>query len=107
MVPRIQSPLEKVFYSTLEDYQLDIIIGQGPSARTHTLEVKPFTFVGATTRAGLLSAPLRSRFGIVLRLEFYTTAELEIIIKRSAEILGVGIDEPGTLEIASCARGTP
>ena len=106
-VHRLQPALEEILYSALEDYQLDIIIGQGPSARTHTLEVKPFTFVGATTRAGLLSAPLRSRFGIVLRLEFYTTAELEIIIKRSAEILGVGIDEAGALEIASRARGTP
>src|SRR5881227_905393 len=106
-VHRLQPALEEILYSALEDYKLDIIIGQGPSARTHTLEVKPFTFIGATTRAGLLSAPLRSRFGIVLRLEFYTTAELEIIIKRSAEILGVGIDEPGTLEIASRARGTP
>src|SRR5205823_12266322 len=106
-VHRLQPALEEILYSALEDYQLDIIIGQGPSARTHTLEVKPFTFVGATTRAGLLSAPLRSRCGIVLRLEFYTTAELEIIIKRSAEILGVGIDEAGALEIASRARGTP
>src|SRR5437764_4267615 len=99
-VHRLQPALEEILYSALEDYKLDIIIGQGPSARTHTLEVPSFTFVGATTRAGLLSAPLRSRFGIVLRLEFYTTAELEIIIKRSAEILGVGIDEAGALEIA-------
>ena len=106
-VHRLQPALEELLYSALEDYQLDIIIGQGPSARTHTLEVKPFTFIGATTRAGLLSAPLRSRFGIVLRLEFYTTAELEIIIKRSAEILGVGIDEAGAVELASRARGTP
>lgn len=106
-VHRLQPALEEILYSALEDYQLDIIIGQGPSARTHTLEVKPFTFVGATTRAGLLSAPLRSRFGIVLRLEFYTTEDLKIILQRSAEILGVEIDEAAALEIAARSRGTP
>ena len=106
-VHRLQPQLEELLYSALEDYKLDIIIGQGPSARTHTMDVKPFTFVGATTRAGLLSAPLRSRFGIVLRLEFYTDQELKIIVERSAEILGVGIDDAGALEIASRARGTP
>jgi Holliday junction DNA helicase RuvB len=106
-VHRLQPALEEILYSALEDYQLDIIIGQGPSARTHTLEVKPFTFVGATTRAGLLSAPLRSRFGIVLRLEFYTNDELKIILQRSAEILGVEIEEAGALEIAGRSRGTP
>ena len=78
-VHRLQPALEELLYSALEDYKLDIIIGQGPSARTHTIEVRPFTFIGATTRAGLLSAPLRSRFGIVLRLEFYTHADLKII----------------------------
>jgi Holliday junction DNA helicase RuvB len=106
-VHRLQPALEEILYSALEDYQLDIIIGQGPSARTHTLDVKPFTFVGATTRAGLLSAPLRSRFGIVLRLEFYTDEELKIILQRSAEILGVQIEEAGALEIAARSRGTP
>src|SRR6185312_12934028 len=106
-VHRLQPALEEILYSALEDYKLDIIVGQGPSARTHTLEVKPFTFVAATTRAGLLSSPLRSRFGIVLRLEFYSDAELQIIVKRSAEILSVSIDEAGSLEIASRARGTP
>lgn len=106
-VHRLQPALEEILYSALEDYQLDIIIGQGPSARTHTLEVKPFTFVGATTRAGLLSAPLRSRFGIVLRLEFYTNDELKIILQRSAEILGVEIEEAGAMEIAGRSRGTP
>jgi holliday junction DNA helicase RuvB len=106
-VHRLQPALEELLYSALEDYKLDIIIGQGPSARTHTIDVQPFTFVGATTRAGLLSAPLRSRFGIVLRLEFYTTDELRIIVERSAEILGVGIDREGATEIASRARGTP
>jgi Holliday junction DNA helicase RuvB len=106
-VHRLQAALEEILYSALEDYKLDIIIGQGPSARTHTMEVKPFTFVGATTRAGLLSAPLRSRFGIMLRLEFYTHKDLEVIVKRSAEILGVAIDHEGALEIASRSRGTP
>ncbi len=106
-VHRLQPALEEILYSALEDYKLDIIIGQGPSARTHTLDVRPFTFIGATTRAGLLSAPLRSRMGIMLRLEFYTAEELKIIVKRSAEILGVKIDEAGATEIASRARGTP
>jgi Holliday junction DNA helicase RuvB len=106
-IHRLQAQLEELLYSALEDYKLDIIIGQGPSARTHTMDVKPFTFVGATTRAGLLSSPLRSRFGIVLRLEFYTDAELKIIVQRSAEILGVEIDDAGANEIASRARGTP
>src|SRR4051812_46502887 len=87
-VHRLQPALEELLYSALEDYKLDIIIGQGPAARTHTIDVKPFTFIGATTRAGLLTAPLRSRFGIMLRLEFYTAADLEIIVRRSAEILG-------------------
>ena len=106
-VHRLQPALEEILYSALEDYKLDIIIGQGPSARTHTIDVKPFTFVAATTRAGLLSAPLRSRFGILLRLEFYSTDELKFVIERSAEILGVEIDAEGASELASRARGTP
>jgi len=106
-VHRLQPALEELLYSALEDYKLDIMIGQGPSARTHTMDVKPFTFIGATTRAGLLSSPLRSRFGIVLRLEFYTHEDLRIIVERSAEILGVEIDDAGALEIASRSRGTP
>jgi holliday junction DNA helicase RuvB len=106
-IHRLQPVLEELLYSALEDYKLDIIIGQGPSARTHTLEVKPFTFIGATTRAGLITAPLRARFGIVLRLEFYTTADLRVIVERSAEILGVAIDDAGAREIASRSRGTP
>ncbi len=106
-VHRMQPALEELLYSALEDYQLDIIIGQGPAARTHTFEIPHFTFVGATTRAGLLSAPLRSRFGIMLRLEFYTHADLEIIVKRSADILGVAIESDGASEIAMRARGTP
>jgi Holliday junction DNA helicase RuvB len=106
-VHRLQPALEEILYSALEDYRLDIIIGQGPAARTHTIEVKPFTFVGATTRAGLVSAPLRSRFGIVLRLEFYTPGDLRVIVERSAEILKIGIDRAGASEIAGRARGTP
>src|SRR5690348_6702920 len=106
-VHRLQPALEEILYSALEDYKLDIIVGQGPSARTHTLDVRPFTFVAATTRAGLLSAPLRSRFGIVLRLEFYTTEELKFVIERSADILGVAIDDDGATELAGRARGTP
>jgi holliday junction DNA helicase RuvB len=106
-VHRLQPALEEILYSALEDYKLDIIIGQGPSARTHTMEVQPFTFVGATTRAGLLSAPLRSRFGIMLRLEFYTPKDLQIIVERSAEILAVAIDDEGAVEIAGRSRGTP
>src|SRR5213082_2614356 len=106
-VHRLQPALEELLYSALEDYRLDIIIGQGPSARTHTMDVKPFTFVAATTRAGLLSAPLRSRFGILLRLEFYTDEELKFIVERSAEILGVEIDDEGAAELSHRARGTP
>jgi holliday junction DNA helicase RuvB len=106
-VHRLQPALEEILYSALEDYKLDIIIGQGPAARTHTMDVKPFTFIGATTRAGLLSSPLRSRFGIVLRLEFYSSEELRVIVERSADILGVEIDRAGALEIASRSRGTP
>ena len=106
-VHRLQPALEELLYSALEDYKLDIIIGQGPSARTHSIEVKPFTFIGATTRAGLLSAPLRSRFGIVLRLEFYTHEDLSIIVRRSADILNIAIDGAGAMEIATRCRGTP
>jgi Holliday junction DNA helicase RuvB len=106
-VHRLQPALEEILYSALEDYKLDIMIGQGPSARTHTMDVKPFTFIGATTRAGLLSAPLRSRFGLLLRLEFYSNEDLRVIVERSADIMGVSIDRPGALEIASRSRGTP
>jgi holliday junction DNA helicase RuvB len=106
-VHRMQPALEEILYPALEDYKLDIIIGQGPAARTHTLEIKPFTFVAATTRAGLISSPLRSRFGIVLRLEFYGHEDLRVIAERSAEILGVEIDREGALELARRSRGTP
>src|ERR1700719_2026800 len=106
-VHRLQPTLEELLYSALEDYKLDIIIGQGPAARTHTMDVQPFTFIGATTRAGLVSSPVRSRFGTMRRRECYSHEDLRVIVERSAEILGVEIDKPGALEIASRSRGTP
>jgi holliday junction DNA helicase RuvB len=106
-VHRLQPVLEEKLYTALEDYKLDIVIGQGPAARTHVMDIKPFTFVAATTRPGLLSSPLRSRFGILLRLEFYTDDELRYIVERSAEVLNVPIDRDGAAEIALRSRGTP
>ncbi|MGH9415795.1 MAG: Holliday junction branch migration DNA helicase RuvB [Terriglobales bacterium] len=106
-VHRLQPQLEEILYSALEDYRLDIIIGQGPAARTHTLELKPFTFVAATTRAGLISAPLRSRFGLIVRLEFYTPGELEQILRRSARLLNVAMEPEGAAVLARRCRGTP
>src|SRR5471030_1187533 len=106
-IHRLQPVLEEKLYTALEDYKLDIIIGQGPAARTHVMEIKPFTFIAATTRPGLLSSPLRSRFGILLRLEFYTEDELRYIVERSAEVLNVPVDRDGAAEIAMRYRGTP
>ena len=106
-VHRLQPALEELLYSALEDCRLDIMVGQGPSARTHSFEIPAFTFVAATTRIGLLSAPLRSRLGLVLRLEFYSHQDLQIILNRSAQILNVGIDDEAALEIATRCRGTP
>lgn len=106
-IHRLQPVLEEKMYTALEDYKLDIIIGQGPAARTHVMEIKPFTFVAATTRPGLLSSPLRARFGILLRLEFYTDDELRYIVTRSAEVLGIAVDQDGAAEIAMRSRGTP
>jgi len=106
-IHRMQPVLEEKLYTALEDYKLDIIIGQGPAARTHVMEIRPFTFIGATTRPGLLSSPLRSRFGILLRLEFYTEEELRFIVERSAEVMQIPIDEDGAAEIALRSRGTP
>ena len=106
-IHRLQPVLEEKLYTALEDYKLDIMIGQGPAARTHVMDIKPFTFVAATTRPGLLSSPLRSRFGILLRLEFYTEDELRFVVERSAEVLGVPIDRDGAAEIAMRSRGTP
>ncbi len=106
-IHRLQPVLEEKLYTALEDYKLDIIIGQGPGARTHVMDIKPFTFVAATTRPGLLSSPLRSRFGILLRLEYYTDDELRFVVERSAEVLAVPIDADGAAEIAMRSRGTP
>jgi holliday junction DNA helicase RuvB len=106
-IHRLNHVVEEILYPAMEDFQLDIIIGQGPSARTIKLDLPPFTLVGATTRTGLLSPPLRDRFGVVLRLEFYRPEELHPIVLRSARILGVSIDDRGALEIARRSRGTP
>ena len=106
-VHRLQPVLQEKLYTALEDYALDIMIGSGPAARTFVLEIKPFTFVAATTRPGLLSSPMRARFGILLRLEYYTQDELRFIVERSAEVLGVPIDRDGAAEIAMRSRGTP
>jgi Holliday junction DNA helicase RuvB len=106
-IHRLSPVVEEVLYPALEDYQLDLMIGEGPAARSIKLNLPPFTLVGATTRAGLLTSPLRDRFGIVQRLEFYEVADLERIVKRSAGILGVSIDEGGARRIAQRSRGTP
>ena len=106
-IHRLQPVLEEKLYTALEDYKLDIIIGQGPAARTHVMDIKPFTFVAATTRPGLLSSPLRSRFGILLRLQFYTEDELRFVVERSAEVMQIPIDRDGAAEIALRSRGTP
>ena len=106
-IHRLSPVVEEVLYPAMEDFQLDIMIGEGPAARSIKLSLQPFTLIGATTRAGLLTSPLRDRFGIVQRLEFYTTAELERIVTRSAGILGVPIDASGAGKIAQRSRGTP
>jgi Holliday junction DNA helicase RuvB len=106
-IHRLNTQLEEVLYPALEDYHIDYVVGQGPGARTIKLNINPFTLVGATTRAGLLSGPLRSRFGIVHRLDFYTPKELEIIVRRSAEILNIEVEPEGAAEIARRSRGTP
>jgi len=106
-IHRLNHVVEEILYPAMEDFKLDIIIGQGPSARTIKLDLPPFTLIGATTRAGLLSPPLRDRFGVSLRLEFYETSELQVIVTRSARILGIVIEDAGALEIARRSRGTP
>ena len=106
-IHRLSRSVEEVLYPAMEDNVIDIIIGKGPSARSIRLDLKKFTLVGATTRAGQLTAPLRDRFGVVLRLELYTPYELAQIVNRSASILGIDIDDDGALEIASRSRGTP
>jgi Holliday junction DNA helicase RuvB len=106
-IHRLSPVVEEILYPALEDYQLDIVIGEGPAARSIKLDLPPFTLVGATTRAGLLTSPLRDRFGIVQRLEFYSVADLTSIVTRAAAILGVAIDDDGAKEIACRSRGTP
>ncbi len=106
-IHRLSPVVEEILYPALEDFQLDIMIGEGPAARSIKLDLPPFTLVGATTRAGLLTSPLRDRFGIVQRLEFYDTAALTLIVTRAAAILGITIDSQGAIEIAQRARGTP
>ena len=106
-IHRLLPALEEKLYPAMEDYQLDLLIGQGAAARSIKLELPKFTLIGATTRAGLITAPLRGRFGMVFHLDFYPHEDLEVICKRSAEILGVAIDSEGALEIARRSRGTP
>lgn len=106
-IHRLSPVVEEILYPALEDFQIDIMIGEGPAARSVKLDLPPFTLVGATTRAGMLTNPLRDRFGIVARLEFYTTDELTYIVQRSAHLLNVAIQEDGAREIARRSRGTP
>ncbi|MBS6901313.1 MAG: Holliday junction branch migration DNA helicase RuvB, partial [Eubacterium sp.] len=106
-IHRLNRQVEEVLYPAMEDGALDIIIGKGPSARSIRLDLPHFTLIGATTRAGQLSAPLRDRFGVIFRLEMYTNEQLSSIVKRSADILNIPVDEKGAMEIASRSRGTP
>jgi Holliday junction DNA helicase RuvB len=106
-IHRLMPAVEEVLYPAMEDYRIDLIIGQGPGAHIHPFHLNRFTLVGATTRAGLITAPLRSRFGIVHRLDFYTPEDLAIIVHRSAKILNIPVDDDGAFEIARRARGTP
>ncbi|MFY8113898.1 MAG: Holliday junction branch migration DNA helicase RuvB [Rhabdaerophilum sp.] len=106
-IHRLNPAVEEILYPAMEDYQLDLIIGEGPAARSVKIDLPKFTLVGATTRAGLLTTPLRDRFGIPIRLNFYTVQELELIVTRGARVLGIGMSEDGANEIARRARGTP
>jgi Holliday junction DNA helicase RuvB len=106
-IHRMSPAVEEILYPAMEDYQLDLIIGEGPAARSVRIDLAKFTLVGATTRLGLLTTPLRDRFGIPIRLEFYTTEELELIVRRGARIFGIGITDDGANEIAKRSRGTP
>jgi Holliday junction DNA helicase RuvB len=106
-IHRMAPAIEEILYPAMEDFELDIMIGQGPSARSVKVPVKPFTLIGATTRAGMLTSPLRARFGIVQRLDFYTPADLEEIVRRSARILGVDLEPDAARELAGRSRGTP
>jgi Holliday junction DNA helicase RuvB len=106
-IHRLRPAVEEVLYPALEDFRLDIVVGQGPAARTLTLDVPPFTLVGATTRTGLLTTPLRDRFGMTFRLEYYEPAELELIVRRSARIIGIEIADEAAAQISARSRGTP
>jgi Holliday junction DNA helicase RuvB len=106
-IHRLSANVEEILYPAMEDFQIDIMIGEGPAARSIKLDLPPFTLIGATTRAGLLTSPLRDRFGIVQRLEFYNVSELTQIVSRSSKILNISADQPGCIEIARRARGTP
>jgi Holliday junction DNA helicase RuvB len=106
-IHRLNRAVEEILYPALEDFRLDIVVGQGPAARTLTLDLPPFTLVGATTRTGLLTTPLRDRFGMTFRLDHYTAEELSTIVRRSARILGVEVDDDAAVEIAGRSRGTP
>jgi len=106
-IHRLNHVVEEILYPAMEDYQLDLVIGQGPGARSVKMDLPRFTLVGATTRTGLLTPPLRDRFGVILRLEFYSPEELVRIVKRSAQLYGVGIDDEGALELGRRSRGTP
>ena len=106
-IHRMNPAVEEILYPAMEDFELDLVIGEGPAARTVRIELQPFTLVGATTRLGLLTTPLRDRFGIPTRLQFYTIPELDLIVARGARLMGVDADPEGTMEIARRARGTP
>lgn len=106
-IHRMNPAVEEILYPAMEDFELDLVIGEGPAARTVRIELQPFTLVGATTRLGLLTTPLRDRFGIPTRLEFYTVAELDLIVQRGARLMGIDAEPDGTQEIARRARGTP
>lgn len=106
-IHRLSNTIEEILYPAMEDYHIDIMIGQGPSARSVKLEIPKFTLIGATTRAGLLTSPLRDRFGVILRFDFYTPEEIKVIVTRSASILGIEITPDGASEIAGRSRGTP
>jgi len=106
-IHRLNPAVEEILYPAMEDYQIDILIGEGPAARSIKLDLQPFTLIGATTRAGLLTSPLRDRFGIVQRLEFYDNEQLTTIVRRSAEILNVSVDDQAAAELACRSRGTP
>ena len=106
-IHRLNKSVEEILYPAMEDFALDFVVGKGPSAKNMRLKIQPFTLIGATTRAGMITGPLRDRFGVICRLELYTPEELKIIIKRSSSILGIDIDDDACLALASRSRGTP